>query len=156
MITRLFAIAVAIYSINRFVYSVALYLSSDSFSYLNLGYSASILLISIFVWFMPYSFISLLTGHKGKIENDKTVASSEDITSIVFGSLALYLLYKVISDISYWVYFYLFIENQGYYENQLSVDQKASIFATAIEAIFIVILISGNRKIFELIRWLRK
>lgn len=155
LLARLFAIAVGIYTVSSFINSLIFYTSNDTYSTLALGYFSSLLLLSVIIWFAPLSFIRLLTGQTGNIKKPSESMSAGQFANIAFAILAMYLLYRVISDIGYWSFFYLNFEANEYYLSEITLDQKSAIFATALELVFIMILLVGRKKIFELMTMLR-
>jgi len=114
---------------------------------------ASILFAGVIVWFLPYSVAKLLTGNISNEKNNIEKISPDHLSNVVFLVLALYLTFQVVSDAGYWLYYYLNYESYGL--NDIGIDAKASIFATALEAIVLVILILGRRKIFSIFKKLR-
>lgn len=146
LLVRAFAICLAIYSINGFVYSVLLFSGNDNFSILSIGVPASIMLAGILVWFMPYSLAKSLTGHIETFDSEPSLISSNQFAAITFLILALYLSFSVISDISYWLYYYLNFEKYGLTE--IGLEAKASIFSTVFETMFLLVMILGRQKVF--------
>jgi hypothetical protein len=153
LLVRAFAICLAIYSMNTFIYNMLLYVDSGVISKLSVGFPASILLAGVLVWFLPYSFARVLTGNSDLNESSSDKVSFEQFSNTIFLTLALYLIFKVISDGGYWLYFYLNFES--YAMEDIGIDAKASIFATVLEAFFVVILLLGRKKIFHLFKMLR-
>ena len=153
LLVRFFAICLAIYSINSFVYSGLLSSGISGFTVASIAIPASIMIAGILIWFMPYSLARSLTGYRGKLETDSKPISLEQFSAITFLVLALYLAYRIVSDASYWLYYYLYYENYGLTE--IGIDPEASMFSTLIELIFLILILLGRKKIFFYFKKLR-
>lgn len=153
LLVRSFAICLAIYSINNFVYSGLLLNEFNTFSIATVAIPASTMLAGILIWFMPYTLARSLTGYKGELNVDSHPISTEQFSAIVFLILALYLAYRVISDGSYWLYYYLNYEKYGI--SEIGLDTEAAMFGTILEAIFLLMMLLGRKKIFYYFKKLR-
>ena len=153
LLVRFLAVCLAIYSINQVIYSGLLFNELNTFSMATVAIPASTMLAGILIWFMPYTFAKSLTGFKGKLEADTTPISNEQFSAIAFLILALYLGYRIISDGSYWLYYYINYEKYGL--SEIGLDPEASMFATILEAVFFVLLLLGRKKIFYYFNKLR-
>lgn len=153
LLVRFFAICLGVYSINQVVYSGLLFQDPNAFSIASIAIPFSTMLAGILVWFMPYTLAKSLTGYKGKVNSDAESVSSEQFAAITFLILSLYLAYRIISDGSYWLYYYLNYEKYGLTE--IGLDPQASIFSTCLEAVFFVLMLLGKEKIFFYFRKLR-
>jgi len=155
LLARLFAVAAALYSVSSLVTNLTFYLNMEAFSFVGLAYSASIFLIGVLIWFMPYSFVKLLTGYQGELDSKAQAPSGEQIGNAIFVALALFLLFRVISDTAYWAHYYFNFENAVEYGAEIPLESKASMLATAVEALFVVVLLLGRNKILSLIHRFR-
>jgi len=153
LLVRSFAICLAIYSINNVIYSGLLFNEFNTFSIATVAIPASTMLAGILIWFMPYTLARSLTGYKGELNSDSHPISTEQFSAITFLILALYLAYRVISDGSYWLYYYLNYEKYGI--SEIGIDPEASMFSTILEAIFLLLILLGRKKIFYYFKKLR-
>ena len=153
LLVRFFAICLAIYSINSVVYSGLLFNEYSPFTVSAVAIPASTILASILIWFMPYSCARLLTGYEGKFESETNPVSGDQFSATVFLTLALYLGYRVISDGSYWLYYYINYEKYGL--SEIGLEPEASMFSTILEAVFLVLILLGRKKIFYYFKKLR-
>jgi len=135
------------------VYSGLLFQGSDGFSYASLLIPGSLMFAGILVWFLPMTLARSMTGYKGKIEDSSDEIGPEQFASIAFLVLALYLSYRVLSDGTYWLYYYFNYEKYGLAE--IGIDASASMYATSIEAIFLIVMLLGRKGIFQLFKKLR-
>ena len=155
LVARLFAIAVGVYAVSGGINSSVYYAATGASVFYFLGYYVGLFLLGVLVWFMPYSFIRLLTGHKGEVETPSEAINGEQFANIAFATLALYLLYRVASDIGYWSFFYFYFEESAYDPVELPLDQKAAMFATALEALLMIVLLVGRKRVLRFIKTLR-
>ena len=153
LLVRAFAISLAIYSINNVIYSGLLFNEFNTFSIATISIPASTLLAGILIWFMPYSLAKSLTGYKGELNTDSHPISTEQFSAIAFLVLALYLAYRIISDGSYWLYYYINYKKYGL--SEIGIDPEASMFATILEAVFFLLMLLGRKKIFYYFKKLR-
>jgi hypothetical protein len=153
LLVRFLAICLAIYSINSFVFSWLAFQTPDAFSFVSLIIPGSIMLAGVLIWFMPMSVARSITGYKGEADEGSEKLTSEQFSSITFLMLALYLGYRVLSDGTYWLYYYL---NYKQYEMlEVGIDATASMYSTVVEAVFLIAMLLGRRGIFHLFRKLR-
>ena len=153
LLIRFFAICLAINSINSIVYSGLLFTEPGVFSIGSFAIPASIMLVGVLIWFMPYTLAKSLTGYKGSIEKGHEPISQEQFAAITFLILSLYLGYRIVSDSSYWLFYYLNYEKFGLTE--IDLDSQAAILGTLIEVIFFVLMLLGRKKIFYYFKKLR-
>ena len=79
-------------------------------------------------------------------ETELSSASDNKIQVIGFSILGLFLLFNVVSDITYWSVIWLVSQGSASVP-ELSLDQIAQMVATAIELVFVLFLIFGARGI---------
>lgn len=96
-----------------------------------------------------------MTGLSSIEDKEQHGISSEQFFIIIFSAIGVYLLFNVVSDIGYWIYVTQNLEKISPILT-LTVEHKASIFATGIEAIFVVCLFIGRKRLFNFIKQLRK
>lgn len=153
LLVRFLAVCLGIYAIGQVVYSGLLFAEPNSLSIAAVALPASTILVSILIWFMPYSTARVLSGFKGGIEAESKSMSADEFAAITFLVLALYLAYQIVSDTAFWLYYYLNYQAHGL--NELGLDASASIFSTLLELIFFVMMVLGRKKIFYYFRKLR-
>ncbi len=153
LLVRFFAICLTIYSINNAVYSGMLLSEPNGLSIANLAIPISIMIAGVLIWFMPYTLARSLTGYKGKLESESSPMSAEQFSTITFLVLSLYLAYRIVSDGSYWLYYYLNHEKYGLTE--IGLEPSASMFSTILELFFFVLMVLGRKKIFYYLKKIR-
>ena len=146
LLIRFFAICLVVFSINNAVYSGILYSEFNGLLFTSLAIPVSIIIAGVLIWFMPYTLARSLTGFRGKFDADSEPISFAEFSSITFLTLSLYLAYNVVSDASYWLYYCLNYEKYGLTE--IGLEPSASIFATMLEFLLLVMMVLGRKKIF--------
>lgn len=151
---RLFAIGLFVYALNTGV--VAAMMSKEVDAFLLVGYVIPIayILIAVLLWFFPFTVIaSLIKGFK--IESDEESAyKTSEIIDAMFIVLGLFLLFRVISDGTYWFMLSQYAST-GDVPVDLGADRKASIAATVVEAVIALVIIFGRKGIYNFIKKFR-
>jgi hypothetical protein len=153
---RLFAIALAIYSLKNFpgMYMYFDNQNDQSAAYLYAGLFLFILLLAALLWHFPLSVASKIIPQTGN--NETTVSWSEkDLLTVGLILIGVYLFYYVISDAIYWLYILNVSHSFTGMEIELNIDQKARIYSTAVEFFLSLSLIIGARGISNAIWYLR-
>ena len=155
MIIRLFSIGLAIFGLEKLIFSISFYLVNDYFSMVSIAFNISIILMAALLWFFPYTTAKILTGYSSFEQETVPSVSAGQISSILFIALGAYLLFNVVSDAGYWIY--LTQNGKGLEATfSLSVENRASIFATCLEAIFVICLFLGRKGLFKILTKLRQ
>ncbi len=153
---RLFAIALAIYSIKNFPGMYMYFDSQNDQSAANLyaGLFVFMLLLAALLWHFPLSVASKIIPETGN--NETTVSWSEkDLLTVGLILIGVYLFYYVISDAIYWLYVLNIAQSYTGMEIELNSDQKARIYSTAVEFILSLSLIIGAKGISNAVWYLR-
>lgn len=155
-IVRLFAICIFVYAINLSVSTVMLIASSDS-TLLNVsaaGIIVALTIVSIVLWNFPVSISRKLTGMPAQFDEDKLEFNQGEFLSICIFALGLYFSYGLVGEAIYW---YIFLNDPMVIEMQSEIpaDQRASLWAFGARAIFVLLLLIGNRIIVKAFNTLR-
>jgi hypothetical protein len=153
---RLFAIALAIYSLKNFPGMYMYFDAQHDQSSANLyaGLFLFMLLLAILLWHFPLSVASKITPKTAS--NETSISWSEkDLLTVGLILIGVYLFYHVISDSIYWLYVLNVSHTYTGMEIELNSDQKASIYSTAVEFFLSLSLIIGAKGISNVIWYLR-
>lgn len=154
---RLFAIAVAIYTLRTGISLVPYFYDQEwvGASYSYAGLMLTLFLISVGLWMFPLTIARRLVAFREPGEVDVKSASVDQIQTIAFSVLGLYLLYYVLSDIVYWGFILFISLRDNVIPIELSINQIGLILATVVELIFVLFLLLGARGIVMLLRKFR-
>jgi hypothetical protein len=122
---------------------------------LNFGYNISILLVAVFLWFFPYTASKILTGSSLREQEVQPSITAEQMSSIMFVVLGAFLLFNVVSDIGYWIFLTQSAEAQSDLFT-LTIENKASMFATGLEAALAICLFFGRKGFLKTLVKLRQ
>jgi len=145
---------IRLFSIGLFVYTLTLSISifitpdwKDSSGFLLFILPATFFIVSILLWFFPFTAIGNLTrGFAIELDKDEELKKS-DIANLLFILMGLYLLYFAISDIAYWL-IYLHFNTSSDFPTEIRADEKANFGATIIELALSLFLIFGRKGIY--------
>lgn len=157
VIVRLFSIALGIYLLNLLKnypgFIVGYQFDFSAFIYLATIFCLSI--VALILWKFPIVIAKGIGGFTLKTQNEVASLKYEELLQIGLIVLGLYLLFNVISDLSYWFVYTLIVIRD--YENSYGLQSadKAAIVATFLELIFAVVLLVGNKRLAELFRRFR-
>jgi len=155
LIARVLAISIAFVAIQNFFFALTFYSENQWMNWVTVMYTVCPILIGILIWWMPYSAVRLFTGNIDFHKETETSISAEQFSSICFLVLSLYLSFNVISDAMYW-FSILQYSQANQLVDQLTADQKAGINATIVEAVFVILLFFGRKKMIKLFYKLRQ
>ena len=155
LILRIFAVLIAYFSIQNFVYAFNFYSDDLSVQWLGCVVALSPVLVALFIWFLPYSVVSLLAGKINENDKQASPVTLDQFTTISYLILVVYLSFHLVSDSVYWFSFSQAI-NSNELISVLTEDQKASINATLAEAVFVLFLIVGRKKIIQAFKAFRQ
>ena len=155
-VVRLFAICLVISSISYFINSVIFYVNSDIplVSILSIAIPVVQLILSIVLWYFPVSISRKITGIPLKNDDEELSFKNDEFLSICIFVLGLYFLYGLIGQLTYWI---SFINDPVVSEphTELTLDQKASLWAMLFKSIFVFLLLAGNRLIIKIYKALK-
>jgi len=155
-IVRLFAIFLFVYLINFSVSSLSLIAQSEEYMVAIFELMAFLVMLAIilFLWFFPVSISRKLTGISSSADDQKLDFTKEEFLSICVFSTGIYFLYGLLGEGIYW---FKFLNNPVFMEMQseLTVEQKANLWALYFRAIFVLLLLLGNRVIVKVYKALR-
>ena len=145
---RLFAIALALYAIRDGVSFFTFFLEQgrESVSYYYASGMLLLVVLAIILWKFPLTVARGLVKFREPGETELSSASDNKIQVIGFSILGLFLLFHVVSDITYWSVVWL-VSQRSTSVPELSLDQIAQMVATAIELVFVLFLLFGARGI---------
>ena len=114
----------------------------------------SLVLISIILWFFPFSVLAVLTkGFRLNVDQEQDYQFPQ-VAEFLIILLGLYLLYFVISDAAYWILVLQFSAGQEY-PMEITAETKAMLVATALEAIMAFSLILGRKGLLKIVNKVR-
>jgi len=154
---RLFSIAVAIYALRNAI-SLVPYFQEQGWgtaSYAYLALMVGLLLLSVYLWYFPLTVSSRLVTFKGDGIAEAKSASAKEIQDVGFTILGMYLLFNVISDVTYWLTIWFIGNRNSNIDVTPTADQISSMIATGVELVFAVTLLLGAAGITRLINKLR-
>jgi hypothetical protein len=154
---RLFAIALGIYLLNMLKGYAAL-VAGKQFDFATLTYLVTMLclgILAILLWKFPVVVAKGISGFSLQGEKEITTLKYEELLQIGLIVLGMYLLFNVISDLSYWLIVGLLIARDHQSGYVLLAGDKASIVVTFIELAFVMVVLLGNNKLAKIFRRLR-
>ncbi len=154
---RLFAIAVAIYALRTGISLVPYFYEQEwvGASYTYAGLMLTLLLVSVGLWMFPLTIARGLVAFREPGEVDVKSASADQIQTIAYSVLGLYLLYHVLSDIVYWGFTLFITLRNSAIPIELSIEQIGLMIATVVELLFVLFLLLGARGMVTLLRRFR-
>ena len=155
LIVRIFAVLIAYFSIQNFVNAFTFYSDSFALQWLSYAMALSPVLIAACIWFLPYTAVGFLAGKIDEGEKRISPVSLDQFTTITYLILVVYLLFNVISDSVYWFSISQYIKSNELISG-LTEDQRASINATVVEALFVIFLMVGRKKIVSALKAFRQ
>jgi len=154
---RLFAVVLAIYALRNGI-SLAPYFHEQGWegpSYLYAGFMVVLLCLSIVLWKFPLTISRGIVTFREPGERGADSASAEEIQVIGFTILGLYFLFYVLSDIIYWGFIWFVSQRNLEYPVEITLEQKGAIASTAIELIFVIVLLFGAKGIVGILHKFR-
>jgi hypothetical protein len=152
---RIFAIVLALYAIRNGVSFFTFFLGQEleSVSYYYASGMFLLFVLAIILWMFPLTVARGIVKFHEPGETDLSSISDNRIQVIGFSILGLFLLFHVISDITYWSVIWLVSQRSSSFP-ELSLDQIAQMVATAIELVFVLFLLFGARGISKFLhKW---
>ena len=154
---RLFAIALGIYLLHMLKGYPAL-IAGKQFDFAALTYLVTMIclgIVAILLWKFPVVVAKGIGGFTLQNQKEVTTLKYEELLQIGLIVLGMYLLFNVISDLSYWLLVGLLITRDHESNVVLLAGDKASIVATFIELAFVMVLLLGNKNLAKIFRRLR-
>jgi hypothetical protein len=124
-------------------------------SYSYAGLMLTLLLLSVGLWMFPLTIARGLVAFRDPGDVEVKSANADQIQTIAFSVLGLYLLYHVLSDIVYWGFILFISLRNNAIPIEISIEQIGLMLATAVELIFVLFLLLGARRIVTLLRKFR-
>ena len=157
LIIRFFAIIVFIYGVNYATGAMSMManLGSEAGQTYYLAAPACIILISILLWFFPFTVASKIASSNEASKEKIGSISYTDLRSVLFTTLALYLLFNVVSDAIYWGGFFIMYEPIPTLQEGIPVDYKAAMLTTLCELIILLPLLFGRKGFSKIVYKLR-
>lgn len=150
---RLFAIALAISVLQSAVTTVPLLYGqkSQEFFYLFIAMIVLFLVVAIGLWKFPLTVARGLVNFREPAKTESSSTPPEQIQVVAFTVLGVYLLFSVVSDIFYWVLVWFIGQRNPILAMEITIHDKALMFATVIEFIFVLFLIFGAKRLVEIL-----
>lgn len=149
---RLFSIWLFLYSVTKLSYLLESLIygtvqgMSASFAITFLQY-VPWLLFAIFLWLFPLSIAKNIVP--SEVENEINTITPREIMTVLISVVALCFLYRSIMDALYWVTLWniAISSSDSGIPITFNADQRASMYATAIEFFVAVMLFFNSRKV---------
>jgi hypothetical protein len=154
---RLFAIALGIYLLHM-LKAYPKILAGKEFDFAAFTYLITMIclgVVAILLWKFPVVVAKGIGGFTLQPQKQVTTLKYEELLQIGFIVLGLYLLFNVISDLSYWLLVVLLTARDPAQNFTLLPGDKALIVATFIELAFVLVLLLGNKNLVKIFRRLR-
>ncbi len=157
LVARLFAIALFLVAVRDL--SAAIWVADDPTATHKLIplYAASIasLVVAAMLWIFPFSIANKIYPVKNEEQSHRSLSSNE-LYSLGFIILGLYLLFFVLSDAIFWLLLVVMgaRETPGY--PIMTLENKAQMITTAIEFVIAMFLILGSNGVVSLVRKFRQ
>lgn len=150
LIIRLFAIFLFVSIIRNDVPRLFLLLNQPEAGSLYIAYPILFIILTTVavLWFFPLSIAKKLLPNEDT--SSKIYWENDSLLSIGFVLMGIFLIYKVISDLTYWFFIMLYSIGNGP-QIELRATDKISIYVTIVELILSLFLIFGSRGISNLI-----
>lgn len=157
LLVKVFALALALYSLNNTA-SIISFIQDSTFrdtAYFQIASSTCLLLVALFLWFFPFSVAAKILPAGSEESKHVGNITYEDMRAICFTTIALYLLFNVVSDAFYWGSFFVIYNTDPNNLLEISPFEKASIFTTVIELMILLPLLFGRKGFAKLFYKLR-
>jgi hypothetical protein len=154
---RLFAISLAIYTLNNAI-KVNSYIQASQSDYAAVTYIGTVIslaLLSFVLWKFPLLVARGISNFSPLDENELDTPASDKLLQTGLIILGFYFLFYVVSDLFYWGFILISIQREVNPTIEFSTADKASIFTTIVEMIFVLFLIFGSKVIVQAVNKLR-
>jgi len=154
---RLFAIVLALYAIRNGISLVPQFQKQgwEEATPFYIALMTSLIFLSVILWKFPLTVARGLVNFRESSQTNDNLINKKSIEAAAYTVLGLYLLFGVLSDAVYWATMLLLSNRNPQLMFEFSIDQKATIFTTVIEFIFVLFLIFGSRRLVELFNKLK-
>lgn len=155
-IVRLFAICLMIYAVNAAIFAISLNAGNESpgLAILSLLLVFAIVIVACCLWLFPISISRKITGVSSNLDEKDFSFGGDEFATICFFTLGLYFLYGLIGEGIYWFK----ILNDPMFQkmqSELTLDQRASLWAFGFRAAFVFFLLIGNKYLLNIFNKLR-
>ena len=155
---RFFALVVAIYAIRNGI-SLSPFFYNQGWQKESFIYAAImvfLIFLSVCLWKFPLTIAKGLINFQEKEPSTNiSPVNAEQLQVIAFTVLGLYFLFFVLSDIIHWLVIWFISQRNIGTQIEISLEQKAQMFSTVFELIFVLFLLFGAKGISRLIKKLK-